>query len=246
MTPFIVLCMVVSFCSAVVRWLKKAANETPSGGTAFARHGMTVRLDLGRTKPIAAAFFRNQGWRLGSETGFTQRFTRGDTGIRRLPTYRQVPWAEIPLTLTLTYRDADGGTLVEIEFRTQPLESCDQDCLDFILRHAEEEFNEALAHVDAAVQRLRQGGGEPHSKDERVGGYRQARERAAAFMADFEALGLTLKATWEEVKTAYHEACHKYHPDRLTGVPKHLVDLAVTRFKSISDAYQRLKEHFRS
>lgn len=245
MTPFVVLCMVGAVISSVMRWLKSASGDAPGAVKLHCRNSMTVRLDIHRTASLAGEVFRNLGWRLVIESATLQRFSRGDDSIRRLPFSRDVAWRELPVILSLRLVGEGAISRIDAEYVTRPLDACDQASFDQFLRLAGQEFDEAVASMDAEARRIRASGGQAAQDDERVGGYRKASERAAALMGDFEALGLTIKASWQEIQAAYHEACFKYHPDRLTDTPKHLVDLAVSRFKDITEAYHRLKDHFR-
>lgn len=59
-----------------------------------------------------------------------------------------------------------------------------------------------------------------------------------------EILGVTLDATFEEVRDAYRHKVQQYHPDRLSaaGMPKEFVQMANERTACINDAYDRYRK----
>lgn len=247
MTPFIVLCMIGAAIKSVLHWLNSAnIGSAPDSVKLHCRNSMTVRLDLYRTGSLARSVFGGLGWRIVTERPSLLRFSRGDETIRRLPCRHDVAWRDLPVILSLCLKAERDGSRIDAEYVTLPLESCDQDCFDQFLRLARQEFDEAIESMDVEARHFRERGGPKVQEQERVGGYQKASERAAALIQDFKTLGLTIHASWDEIRTAYHDSCLKYHPDRLTASPKHLVDLAVTQFKNITDAYKRLKDHFKA
>ena len=54
----------------------------------------------------------------------------------------------------------------------------------------------------------------------------------------YEVLGVSKKATDEEIKSAYRELARKYHPDNYTDNP--LSDLAGEKMKEINEAYDEI------
>ena len=56
----------------------------------------------------------------------------------------------------------------------------------------------------------------------------------------YTALGLTINASNEEVKRAYHSMAMKYHPDKITG-NEELKRSATVKFREIKDAYECIK-----
>jgi len=58
----------------------------------------------------------------------------------------------------------------------------------------------------------------------------------------YEILGITSDADDSEVKKAYHEMANKYHPDKVDNLGDDIKNLAEEKFKSINDAYKKIKE----
>ncbi len=54
----------------------------------------------------------------------------------------------------------------------------------------------------------------------------------------YEVLGVSRGASEEEIKKAYRELCHKYHPDKYMNNP--LADLAQEKMKEINEAYETI------
>ena len=54
----------------------------------------------------------------------------------------------------------------------------------------------------------------------------------------YEVLGVPRGASETEVKKAYRELCHKYHPDKYMNNP--LADLAQEKMKEINEAYETI------
>ncbi len=69
--------------------------------------------------------------------------------------------------------------------------------------------------------------------------------RALLIQLAFEELGVDPDAHWEEVQRAYRGLCKQYHPDVVASrdYPPHVVKLMENKFKSITDAYNLLKEN---
>ena len=61
--------------------------------------------------------------------------------------------------------------------------------------------------------------------------------------AAYRALGVTPKATDDEVRTAYRKLVSENHPDRVIakGMPEEFVQFATRRFQEIQDAYDTIK-----
>jgi DnaJ-domain-containing protein 1 len=56
-------------------------------------------------------------------------------------------------------------------------------------------------------------------------------------------LGLKLRFTKEELKTAHREAVKKYHPDTYAGASKRDRENALTLMKQVNEAYEVLKSN---
>ena len=61
---------------------------------------------------------------------------------------------------------------------------------------------------------------------------------------NYRTLDLEPGASKEEVKKAFRELSHIWHPDNHMGKPKNLQNKANEKFKEISEAYQLINEFF--
>ena len=68
----------------------------------------------------------------------------------------------------------------------------------------------------------------------------------AMFVEDTESsykmLGLNPKATDSEIKLAYRNMATKFHPDKVSHLGEEFTKIAEEKFKSINDAYQKIKK----
>lgn len=67
--------------------------------------------------------------------------------------------------------------------------------------------------------------------------------RSQSLTNAYEALGITLEASDEEVKTAYRAMARKYHPDRVNHLGGEFVKMATEKFQAIHKAYSTIREH---
>ena len=58
----------------------------------------------------------------------------------------------------------------------------------------------------------------------------------------YSVLGISPSATDEEVKKAYRVMAMKHHPDRVSALGEDVRKAAEERFKSIADAYDRIRK----
>jgi len=58
----------------------------------------------------------------------------------------------------------------------------------------------------------------------------------------YEILGANKKQTNEEIKSAYRKMATKYHPDKVSHLGDDFAKFAEEKFKSVNDAYQKIKK----
>lgn len=69
----------------------------------------------------------------------------------------------------------------------------------------------------------------------------QGPDSSEAFQDPYQVLGVSAKATPDEIKTAYRQLVNKYHPDKVQHLGDEFQKLAENRFKEIQAAYNKLK-----
>lgn len=180
------------------------------------------------------------------QLGFTRRrreaeydgYSRGDWSIEQLPTAHDVHWYDVPLLLICRYKTVAGRTHVEFEYFTDSDLRFNEKGREFLKTEAEREFDRTFDWVKTRDwdSPTSGSGGEGPGRD-------RSDEDDSAEAADFAALGLKVGAGWQQVQSAYREACKKFHPDRLAGkeLDPDVVELAASRFREINEAYKRLK-----
>ncbi|MFN0137487.1 MAG: J domain-containing protein [Phycisphaerae bacterium] len=201
---------------------------------------------------------------LDSYTPVQQVFRRGNPSITSMPAVQSVYWHEVPITVTLSYSVRnDGRTAVTLFFAAPSAMRFDKTCAEFFHKEAEAEHDLAFESLRSRLEimdRQNQTFQGSHSAaddddledddvddddfdDDDTEEEPDPSPSVSGAANDYETLGLKIGATWEQVQAAYRDACKKYHPDMLSGqkVPPHLIELAVAKFKEITNAYQRLK-----
>jgi len=58
----------------------------------------------------------------------------------------------------------------------------------------------------------------------------------------YEILGVSKDASSSEIKKAYRRMANKFHPDKITHLGEEYKNIAQEKFKSVSDAYHRIKK----
>jgi len=71
---------------------------------------------------------------------------------------------------------------------------------------------------------------------------RQARRPRTTAVDAYAALGLTQKASDEEIKTAYRTMARKYHPDRVNHLGDEFVKMATEKFQALHKAYSAIRK----
>lgn len=189
----------------------------------------TMRLPLapGHVRDVVYRHYcQNTSGCLARGTHSEQLIERGDPSITRVPTSRQLTWVETPMRIAVTYTPVRGGIEVKISYCTPAETEFTKQGAEFVVAQAEREFD----GVFEAMKESRSPAGPRAPKPDRV-------------TEALRILGLRPGASWTDVQTAYREASKKYHPDTLSGkgLPPHVVDLAVAKFREITEAYQLLK-----
>ncbi|MGD9730839.1 MAG: DnaJ domain-containing protein [Desulfamplus sp.] len=69
---------------------------------------------------------------------------------------------------------------------------------------------------------------------------REAEQKKESEKSPYQILGLTPKATKEEIQAAYRNAVKQYHPDRVAHLGRELQELANKKFIEIKEAYNTL------
>lgn len=214
---------------------------------------------VGLPEPVArsavAQYFKGRGCTdlpLKKGTGYT----RGDRSIGHVSVTCNIGWREVPMIVGTGMAGLGSETTICVNYSSCPGVRFSPAAARFFIEQAAGEFNGLISFLEAvATKRSEPSGTGPGANgrhrhrwmpEDDAGGAKQARPHDASHDADLALLGLDRGATLEQIKKAYRVACHKYHPDRLTGqnVEPYLIELAVQRFKEVSAAHQRLCEHF--
>ena len=58
----------------------------------------------------------------------------------------------------------------------------------------------------------------------------------------YSVLGVSKSSSDQEIKRAYRKMANKYHPDKIAHLGDDFKDIAQDKFKSVSDAYQKIKK----
>lgn len=74
------------------------------------------------------------------------------------------------------------------------------------------------------------------------GGYQHSTTYSQNSDYEYEILGITEKATNDEVKKAYRKLAKKYHPDRLINANETDKKVAKEKFQKIQSAYEKIKQ----
>ncbi|RIK65125.1 MAG: hypothetical protein DCC65_13160 [Planctomycetota bacterium] len=228
----------------------KAHDDTVFVKVAF-RHSLSLAIPFDHAKAaLKEALTEFHGFAFVREYKRVQKYCRGDKSITCLPTDREVRWREIPVTLTVRFEsDAEEATAVEMSFDAPKDLEFKRTCADFFHAKAEAEFDEFVELLGSFEQKYEEftaGQGDDDERAETAGAGVDTDASGKPWSADdLRTLGLSPGCTWSTIQTAYRSLCLLYHPDRVNSpsIPPHLVELAAEKFKQISAAYQRLREH---
>ena len=58
----------------------------------------------------------------------------------------------------------------------------------------------------------------------------------------YNVLGVSSSSSDQEIKKAYRKMANKYHPDKIAHLGDDFKDIAQEKFKSVSEAYQKIKK----
>lgn len=231
--PFVTFISLVIIGWYVWKRLAEWRKPPPEVGWMYAawiEHSAAVIRDA-----VVKCFGDGQRTRLNGDNTLDS-YWRGDSRVTQVRYPGEVQLGDIPSALSIGVATIDGRTLLTLRISIPPRVRMFRSANRHYAALADAEFAEIVESLRQAVAQ----------RGQREREARQQRETPAssAYQADIAALGLKPGATWEQVQSAYRDACRKYHPDRLTGqnVEPHLVELAVQRFKEISAAYRRLKD----
>ena len=86
-------------------------------------------------------------------------------------------------------------------------------------------------------ENMKRAGGEEETK----GAPQNESKQENILKTPYEVLGLKPQASMNEVKKAYRELSHKYHPDKVSHLGEEFKEMAEKRFKEIQEAYETIK-----
>lgn len=210
---------------------------------------LEAHFPVDRTRMFLRSFFGEYAeYTLRSANRDSEIYYRGNLEITHISTGREVRWHEVPLSVLVEYQTVGETTHVKISYLTNEGVRLTQAGVDFVRAQAGIEFDSALAGLSAEAQRFHHARRKREEQTRRPfgggGQSNQAPAPAGGLEADLAVLGLKPPSNWTAIQAAYRDACLKFHPDKQVNIPKHLIDLAVVRFKEITAAYQRLKGRF--
>lgn len=182
---------------------------------------------------LPAILCKRQGCIMRGHVGREQFFARGDHCSTYMPVCMDT-WLTFPMFIDLQYGREDGKTAVDVTFKAP-------DGYVMFGDDADEFYHLAAVELDVMTRYLREWR-DAQQRDEADDEAEDEDDEEAGSAEDYAALELNPGASWAEVQAAYRESCLRYHPDRLVGQPKHLVDLASREFRIRTEAYHRLKE----
>ena len=73
----------------------------------------------------------------------------------------------------------------------------------------------------------------------------RAQSKAVHRKGPYEILGVSSRATLDEVTRAYHREARKNHPDKVATMGPEFRDLAERKMKELNAAYEELKKHLK-
>lgn len=194
-----------------------------------------------------------------------QVLSRGDSDITRIPREKTTPWGEFPITLSLDYRSFGDTTVVEARWKAIPELELNDAVKEFFFEQAALETERIREVVEEFIrgfgerEQVKQteyycsdraydefADDEEFGEDENDDGEIPDPGLPGA-ERDYEELGIRRGACWDEIQAAYRKLCRQFHPDSLSSqsLPPHLIELAESKFKSVTTAYQNLRSVYR-
>lgn len=185
-------------------------------------------------------------WKLEAKSDQWQSFRRGDRSISKLSTTRDLRWHEVPVTLGLNYARREDGAAIWVAFVASKHTRFSADCVEFFRQNAALEFDALVRVINEVITECCDEQRQEEASD-------RSSESSSEYVyhectrsqADYQELGLDVAASWVDVQAAYRRLCKQFHPDTLSSqnLPPHLLDLATSKFKSVTSAYQRIRSH---
>lgn len=233
-------CVVMLFLLIIVAGIWKLVQSAAGPKIVSWADSVTVPLPLEQCRRALELFYLGTGCKRLKNVEAGDFYRRGNPAVDRLPMPREVTWLEIPLVIGVGCGRTPKGTYIYVEYRSPDGLRLTRAASNYIRQGAATEFATARRWLESSRDRA------DEYRHERFDDARDApsEDAESALDDDLALLGLKRGATWPDVQTAYRQHSRKFHPDQLTaqGVPPHLVELAVQRFKEVTSAYQRLKE----
>ncbi|MBK9126316.1 MAG: J domain-containing protein [Phycisphaerales bacterium] len=248
MTVAIIITVLIFVGSAILfAWIEWGGGDDYVTWSSHAR----VSLPPSIARAELVRYMKEQGYDARADP---LKFRRGEDVSRRLSRVSEYDWLYMSLIASASvWRDGTGSGIAMC-FGPGAFARLKRAAADDFRQLAAAEFNRVMEHLNLLARehaewrewkrRKRRPNHRWYPGDDEAEAAQGAPVPADSLDADLAVLGLSRGASWDDVQRAYRDACRKYHPDRLNGqnVEPHLVELAVQRFKEVTDAYRRLRD----